>query len=149
MPPASSTATLPAQADAVRLTDSFRLDRRPEAVSQARRHVGSLLERWGIDGDAQDAAVLVVSELVTNAVVHTDSYDIACQVTADSSHVRIEVRDHGDGWRGPRPQAPCVERECGRGLALVEHMAASWGVFPTPGGVGRTVWATLRTATTP
>lgn len=83
-----------------------------------------------------DAAVLMVSELVTNAVVHTPS---AVEVTlaTDRHRARVEVRDQGPSW-APSAKALNDHAECGRGLSIVEACALRWGSHP--GEDGTTVW---------
>lgn len=105
------------------------------SAARARRFVDEVLSRWHCS-DVLDDVQLLVSELVTNAVVHAGSdVEIAVRLLADS--VRIEVVD-----RAPttmlRPTAPRVEDESGRGLMLVETLASAWGVEPLVGG--KAVW---------
>ncbi|HYD11069.1 MAG TPA: response regulator [Acidimicrobiales bacterium] len=105
------------------------------SASRARRFVDEVLSRWRCD-DLLDDVQLLVSELVTNAVVHAGSeVEIAVRLLADS--VRIEVVDTASG--APlRPSAPAAEDESGRGLLLVETLASAWGVEPLEGG--KAVW---------
>ncbi len=142
MPAAGSSAALAFHAEPVWRSDRFRLEPRPEVVSGARRRVTRRLELWGVPQEVRDAAVLVVSELVTNAVIHTGSGEVVCEVSLGAGSLRVEVLDDGGGWRGPRRQDAGPRRECGRGLALVEQLADAWGVLPRATG-GRAVWAAL------
>jgi CheY-like chemotaxis protein/anti-sigma regulatory factor (Ser/Thr protein kinase) len=107
------------------------------AVRDARAHVGELLRTWGYD-DLVDDAVLVVSELVTNAVAHADS-NCAVVVNRAGGGVRIEVRDEGAGV--PDLQAPSDLAEDGRGLMIVSALATAWGVASDP--PTKTVWVEL------
>ena len=105
------------------------------SASRARRFVDEVLSRWHC-GELLDDVQLLVSELVTNAVVHAGSdVEIAVRLLVDS--VRIEVVD-----RAPdatlRASSPAVEDESGRGLLLVETLASAWGVEPLDGG--KAVW---------
>lgn len=88
-----------------------------------------------------DDVRLMVSELVTNAIVHARS---ACTVTLrmDDAGIRVEI---GDGC----PQTPTIRRPTpgephGRGLLIIDSLADRWGV--DGGGAGKTVWFELRTA---
>jgi anti-sigma regulatory factor (Ser/Thr protein kinase) len=86
---------------------------------------------------------LVVSELVTNAVVHARcgaGRQVALALVRGEGAVRVEVRDSGRGVPVPRGAVPFTE-ESGRGLAVVAAVAADWGVREEV--VGKTVWALL------
>lgn len=110
---------------------------------------------WGEPGDRIDAAALVVTELVANAVQHTDSRRIRCRLLRSRSGVRICVWNRGSGHaRIPSPTPPgdlatapgeCPEpeelAEDGRGLLLVDALAARWGT--STGVAGRLVWADI------
>jgi two-component sensor histidine kinase len=76
-----------------------------------------------------DEAVLLVSELCTNALLHTASGDngtFEVIVRPGASSVRVEVRDDGSD-RTPAPSQPDASAEDGRGLRLVELIADQWG----------------------
>lgn len=123
---------------------SFALAPRPGSAAQARRLAGAQLVGWDIDEDARDAAALVVSELVTNAIVHTASHRIICELCTRPGTLRIAVRDEGWGSGAPRPAHRGPDDEHGRGLLLVEAVSRAWGVRDEGPGVGCTVWAELR-----
>jgi CheY-like chemotaxis protein len=109
----------------------------PAAAGRAREWVRGALLEWGLD-DLVDDALLVVSELVGNAVTHAAS---SCEVTlsrADGS-VRIEVTDRGHGTPEPQPQDGMAEG--GRGLVLIGAMSSAWGVEDVPDG--KKVWAEI------
>jgi hypothetical protein len=99
--------------------------------------------------DTCDTAVLVVSELVTNAIVHTASTHIVCELHDGDDLVRIAVRD--EGCAPGQPHAAAQQRpedEHGRGLLLVDAMCHAWGAHEQ--GPGLLVWAELpRKAETP
>lgn len=120
----------------------FELPARVEFVSRARGLARRRLHSWGIGGDVHDTAMLVVSELVTNAVVHTDSHLVACELLNGAERLRITVQDQGSS-----PAAPHVchglEEERGRGLLLVEAVSSAWGAYESQHGPGRIVWAEL------
>lgn len=103
----------------------------------ARRFVDATLRDWGCDPIVDDA-LLVVSELVTNAVTHAAS-DARLELRLAPGVLRIEVTDNGSG--APEPQGIDVTRPSGRGLLLVSAMAVAWGIDPAP--QGKVVWAEL------
>lgn len=80
--------------------------------------------------------LLVVSELVSNCVRHTNTDEIDVRVRSNNGHVRVEVSDHGPGFTSSTP------RRDGLGLEIIEKLADSWGV--TPSGDRFTVWAELK-----
>ena len=108
------------------------------SVREARRFVASVLEDVG-DERADDAALLT-SELATNAVIHAQSaYTVAVR-RAEDGRVRVEVAD----------ASAAVARRCrysatsgtGRGLGMVEDLAAAWGIDDGAPG-GKVVWFEL------
>ena len=108
----------------------------PEAPSarQARRFVDETLRRWDCD-ELLDTVELLVSELVTNAVVHARSeVDVSVQLLAD--RVRIEVGDQSP--EGIRRRQSTAEGSSGRGISMVESLALAWGVITHR--AGKTVW---------
>jgi anti-sigma regulatory factor (Ser/Thr protein kinase) len=123
--------------------NSFRLPRHPASVGLARRRVRDHLADWGHSPDdpALADAVLLVSELATNVVRHGPllerEFEVAVTALADGSCL-IEVSD--EGQTEPRLRVVGEWEETGRGLHLVEHIAAAWGVW-SRGRHGKTVWA--------
>jgi anti-sigma regulatory factor (Ser/Thr protein kinase) len=120
---------------------AFRLPARADRVAEARRLLRQQLECWFAECVACDDAVLILSELFTNAVVHTESREIACQINASGTLLYLATVDEGAGSVHTRPHEP--DSEGGRGLFIVSTLAERWGVAGRP-GTGRTVWATLR-----
>ena len=111
------------------------LDADTASAGQARRFVDQVLSRWRCDAVLDDVKLLV-SELVTNAVVHAHSeVEVAVRLLADS--IRIEVVDRGTAST-LLPTEPAQDAESGRGLLLVESMASAWGVEPLDHG--KSVW---------
>jgi anti-sigma regulatory factor (Ser/Thr protein kinase) len=108
----------------------------------ARSWVAEVLRSWGCD-DLVDRALLIVSELVANAVLH-GSGTVTVALLRSPRGVRIEVCDDGDGpvtaTGGP------VDRPAGRGLLIVDDLADGWGV--DQGDRGKVVWALMAGATT-
>ncbi|MEV5546332.1 ATP-binding protein [Streptomyces sp. NPDC052309] len=108
------------------------------AVPEARRALRELLRQWGRPGRSE-IAELLTSELVTNALVHTDD-DAVLTATVGPRGLRVEVRDFVG--RMPRPRVPDPsESTDGRGLLLVQSLADAWGVRAH--GVGKSVWFEL------
>ncbi|WP_443046414.1 ATP-binding protein [Streptomyces sp. DSM 40750] len=97
------------------------------------------LTGWALCEDTCDTAALVVSELVTNAIVHTASTQIVCELHDGDDLVRIAVRDEGCAPGEPHPSPQRPEEEHGRGLLLIESLCRSWGAQPV--GLGLLVWA--------
>ncbi|GHA02074.1 ATP-binding protein [Streptomyces spiroverticillatus] len=110
------------------------------AVADARHALRELLRTWGRP-DCADVAELLTSELVTNALIHTES-DAELTATLAASTLRVEVHDHLS--RMPEPQlASCDENTHGRGLLLVQALADAWGVRMQGHGPGKVVWFEL------
>ena len=103
--------------------------REPRNVGSERRTVAELLGRWGIAENPLESVLLVVSELLTNAVLHGRSESVGLSLVHDGAQgrVRIEVDDRTPGPR-PRPRLPDADDEGGRGLLLVEAIGEQWGV---------------------
>jgi anti-sigma regulatory factor (Ser/Thr protein kinase) len=107
-------------------TTRLEVPARPTSPGEARRFVGEVLRDHGLDtGEVVDAAALLTSELVTNAVLHAAG-TINVDVDLDLTAVRVEVADSSEEPPAPRDAAP--EDTSGRGLHLVEAMARAWGV---------------------
>lgn len=112
--------------------------RLPEAVSHARRFVGRTLRSWGLGGE-RDVALLVVSELVTNALVHTAG-PVRLDLTYAGDRLRISVTDASP--RSPaKPANIGWEATGGRGILLVEAVSSDYGCLPMGGG--KQVWSEL------
>ena len=108
----------------------------PASVKQARQFVSGALN--GLADDATADALLVVSELVTNALVHAGT-DITVRVLTDQEPTRIEVADGSREVPGLR--IPSAGARTGRGLLLVEHFTHQWGIEATDSG--KVVWFTV------
>lgn len=108
------------------------------AVPDARRALRDLLRQWGKPGRSE-IAELLTSELVTNALVHTDD-DAVLTAVVEPGGLRVEVRDFVA--RRPELRGPGTDDDThGRGLVLVQSLADAWGVRPH--GVGKSVWFEL------
>ncbi|MET9525309.1 ATP-binding protein [Streptomyces coeruleorubidus] len=127
----------------------FELAAHPGSPAQARRLTRARLTGWSVCEDTCDSAALVVSELVTNAIVHTASTHIVCELHDGDDLVRIAVRDEGCAPGQPHAASRTrPEEEHGRGLLLVDALCDAWGAHEH--GPGLLVWAELpRTADTP
>ncbi|MFF6785519.1 ATP-binding protein [Streptomyces sp. NPDC012510] len=112
----------------------------PDQVAEARHFVAALLQERSVADDA----VLIVSELATNAVRHTLSGSAGgwflVVVAFREDCVRLEVVDQG-GDRAPLMRDAASQDLGGRGLVLVSACAKDWGVKDLPNG--RAVWADL------
>ncbi|WP_405885374.1 SpoIIE family protein phosphatase [Streptomyces sp. NBC_01136] len=112
--------------------------RLPDAVMHARRFTARTLRRWKVD-EVADTALLVVSELVTNGLVHTQG-QVRVDLMLRGDRVRVCVSDCS-----PRaPAKPVIvdwESTGGRGLMLVEAMSESFGSMPVAGG--KQVWCEI------
>ncbi|GGX96893.1 SpoIIE family protein phosphatase [Streptomyces fructofermentans] len=120
------------------LRESWTVWRVPEAVRHARRFTRRTLRSWGIK-EEPDAVLLIVSELVTNALVHTDG-KVRLDLTLIGNRLRVAVADVSP--RTPiKPTSIGWEATGGRGILLVEALSASWGTVPVSGG--KQVWAEI------
>lgn len=115
-------------------THALELEPRLDTSAVARRHVLSRLLAWGLD-DLVDPVLLLTSEVVTNAVLHSGTR-LEVTVARDGVGVRVEVADGSS--------APPVQRQhstsasTGRGVQLLEAMADEWGWTAT--STGKLVW---------
>lgn len=121
----------------------FDVPARASAVGRARDRAGGWMRERGLPEDLGFTAQLVVSEFITNAIVHTRSDRISCRLQVCDKRLRIEVVDEGGCASEVRPRDAAAGDVNGRGLQLVGAVADQWGV--QSGGVwaGRTVWAEL------
>ncbi|MFE5208282.1 ATP-binding protein [Streptomyces sp. NPDC056600] len=117
----------------------FHLPAHPSTPARARRLARVGLADWRISGDAYDTALLVISELVTNAVVHTGGQGVVCEVRPVPGALRITVRDQGCAAEEIQVRPPDPEREHGRGLLLVDALCRAWGAQRHDAGM--LVWA--------
>jgi len=115
-----------------------RLAAGPAAAAEARGQVRAAIRAWDLPVDP-DVAVLLASELVTNAVGHEAGETVMLAITRSFGQLRVDVHDTS-------PTLPVltdapVDAEAGRGLMLVTILSASWGVYRTP--AGKAVYFTL------
>lgn len=118
--------------------------RLPDAVMHARRFTARVLRSWDETRET-DAILLVVSELVTNAVSHTRG-EVHLHLTLAGERVRVAVSDSSP--RAPvKPASIDWEATGGRGILLVEAVCAAWGSVPVSGG--KQVWGEIELAHAP
>ncbi len=128
--------------------DGWRFEVDPHAPGRARAHVRDLCRRWGLEGEVREAAEIVITELVTNAVEHATSPSVV-EVERHGDSFRLAVRDYDTGVAGhdvPEAtswQAPPTSSPRGRGLAMVAAVSHTWGVLRHSDG--KTVWAEMAT----
>ncbi|MEV6209697.1 SpoIIE family protein phosphatase [Kitasatospora sp. NPDC051914] len=103
--------------------------------AQARRFTRATLQAWGLAGHSEFAE-LMVSELVTNALLHADA-PRRLRLYRDDRTLTVEVSDAGS--QAPRLRSSAEEDEGGRGMHLVSELAHRWGTRPTK--EGKVVWA--------
>jgi anti-sigma regulatory factor (Ser/Thr protein kinase) len=126
--------------DGVAATGVIELDADADAPARGRHALTELLDGWGYAQDQREDLLLVVSELVTNAVLH-GAEPIVVTVVPAPERVRVEVTD-GATDSSPHNRRPRPDAESGRGLSVVTRLAAAWGWRASPGR-GKTVWAEL------
>ncbi|MFD5660738.1 ATP-binding protein [Streptomyces hirsutus] len=121
-------------------TETFRIPKHRRHVSVARRRLREALADWDVAGELTDTVTLLASELVTNAVLHcrVSCAQVRVTLTLDGAELLLEVTDP-DRDRLPQPHRPTLGREGGRGLALVEALADTWGCRQGP--YTKCVWA--------
>ncbi|MEU6084734.1 ATP-binding protein [Streptomyces sp. NPDC047108] len=119
--------------------------RHPRCVGLARAELRKAVADWGL-AKIEDSALVVLSELVTNALQHArvpPGREIETRYVRLSRGLLIEVHDAAD--ERPHRRASDLDSETGRGLALVSSLAHEWGVNER-GGVGKAVWAVVATS---
>lgn len=117
----------------------------PASVALARTQVQEFLEGWGItvdDNEDAASAILVVSELATNAVLYGNAerpFSVKVELYGEDV-VCISVRDSAQ--QAPLRKAPTEDQPGGRGLFMVSTLARNWGWRTEV--IGKTVWAELK-----
>ncbi|MFE3180361.1 SpoIIE family protein phosphatase [Streptomyces violascens] len=126
---------------AVRRTALTIAQTEPERIAGARRQLRELLHDWS-DEEQVDSAVLMISEMVTNVLVHTDGDALLvaeARGELGTRRLRVEVADASDEL--PHRRRPGEMASSGRGLILMEMLADAWGVDPR--GDGKSIWFEL------
>lgn len=132
-------AAQPGTTTAPQLTWSCTLPANASQVREARRWLARILD----GSPAADDAIMCLSELVTNAVTHSNSRQPGGSFTVRAGighgdRIRVEVHDQG----GPWPQPVSTDDLHGRGLVIVGTLARDWGISGHSHS-GRTVWAEI------
>jgi anti-sigma regulatory factor (Ser/Thr protein kinase) len=109
----------------------------PHSARVARRFVAGALDQWSAT-EYEVTAALLLSELVTNAVLHART-DVTVRVALDEQMLRLEVAD--GSHRLPFRRHYSVQATTGRGLALVDSLSRRWGVEAHTDG--KTIWCEL------
>lgn len=104
-----------------------RLVRQPIAAGQAREHVRAALRAWQVSVDP-DVAVLLTSDVVTNAITHGAGPSVTVAIRCTRGQLRVDVYDSAGSL------ADDAHGDSGPELALVGLLADEWGVFRTPAG---------------
>ncbi|MFD4510359.1 SpoIIE family protein phosphatase [Streptomyces sp. NPDC058457] len=119
-------------------TATWHLPARDDTPARARSLTAPLLRRWHIGEQVRDNALLVISELVTNAV-RFGTGPVTVRLVRAGSRLTCEVGDTGNGR--PRPHQGDLLEDTGRGLHVVHKLTTRWGVRWTD--TGKAVWAEL------
>lgn len=121
--------------------EEIKLPSLPESAATARRLTQCVvLRQWALSSQTAEHAVLLVSELVGNAVRHTGARVFGLRMLRRRGWIRIEVRDPS---RGLPCLMPVQEMDVsGRGLFLVDKLSDRWGVDLLPRG--KTTWFEMR-----
>ena len=112
----------------------------PRQVAEARHRMSDHLQSMGIEGDIADSAVLLVSELVTNAILHGEPpVELRVGVPGARVHVEVHDSDRESSLHLPRSgEQMRAERLGGRGLGLVAELSSRWGLSTDESG--KSVW---------
>jgi anti-sigma regulatory factor (Ser/Thr protein kinase) len=117
----------------------------PEGASIARRATARAAELWRLDRELTETALLLVSELVTNAIRH-GAPPIRLSLHLDKARgggaLRVEVSDSSPA--SPTVGAANPDQTNGRGMMIVQQLAARWGSHVPASRLGKTVWFELR-----
>ncbi|WP_432118542.1 ATP-binding protein [Streptomyces sp. bgisy032] len=118
-----------------------------EALAAVRRRVRVVLADWDLAPGVADDALLVTSEMITNAVAHALP-PATLRLSRVTCHgrcaLRVEVTDAGPAARSRREAPGVLPEEHGRGIAIIAALSSRCGTRVHPGGVTR--WADLRAA---
>lgn len=123
--------------------------RAEQTASLARGLVRTACATWGLPDEAAEAASLVMTELLSNAVRHASGPSVRVIVDRPSDdRVYVAVVDRSP-HRLPELRPLNLEEPCGRGLVLVEGMSDQWGItllgsHPTRGPWGKETWAVVK-----
>ena len=111
-----------------------RLTRKPAAAAEARSQVRVAIRDWKIPVDP-DIALLLASDLVTNAIMHGAGETLTLAIRCSRGRLRIDVYDKSRSL--PLGAGEPARTDAGRGLVLVAALSTEWGSFRTPAGKAR------------
>ncbi|MFB0632835.1 ATP-binding protein [Streptomyces sp. AB3(2024)] len=123
-----------------------RFVRSPRSVRLARALFAERARRWQLPEGSVETAVLLLSELMTNACTHARvpvGREVWVRAEYAEGLLRVEVLDANRAL--PVPRTADAADETGRGLAIVAALATAWGARPRECGIGKAVWFELRT----
>jgi anti-sigma regulatory factor (Ser/Thr protein kinase) len=152
--PAAAMSSNAVNGTSIRVRRVVRLATRLSAVAVARDEVAAAIRSWRVRVDP-DVAILLTSELVTNAVTHatadpnertagrgaTTGESVLLVIAADDAGLRVEVHDGSGDLPIVSGYVADADAETGRGLLLVTSLSAEWGFYRTAGG--KAVYFTL------
>lgn len=130
----------------------------PNAVALARLHAADVLADWEVAADVVDTARLLVSELATNAVRHSEDGEESAPPSSSRSDVRtfelmveavpgaVRLSVWDRDARPPVLKAVGVDATGGRGIFIVAALSRAWGYYPARGMTGKVVWAEVALA---
>ena len=115
------------------LRAQFELPPSPESAGAGRRAVFQVLSSWDVPPETVDDTVLIVSELVTNAVIHAPAEPpLGLELSVDQGVLRVALSDASP--EHPRLRSPSGQDEGGRGIGILDSLASRWGVIARRGG---------------
>lgn len=112
----------------------------PEGAGFARRVMARAADLWLLDREMTETALLLVSELATNAIRH-GSPPVRLSLRLHGDRLRVEVTDSSPAL--PELGHPGPDQTGGRGLQIVQQLAARWGSSASRRPLGKTVWFEL------
>ncbi|MFF7993830.1 ATP-binding protein [Kitasatospora xanthocidica] len=129
----------------------------PNAVGWARRHAADVLIHWRVPPSTIETARLIVSELITNAIRHTQADQMASPhsplspvwtvtLTLWLAGGRLFLLVHDNDRRPPVVKQVGDDAESGRGVFLVDALSERWGYYYPPESTGKVVWSELAVA---
>jgi anti-sigma regulatory factor (Ser/Thr protein kinase) len=111
----------------------------PSSAAAARHSLAAYCRDHGVPTQLTDDALLVISELVTNAVLHAGTPTMAWAEYEPGS-ITVAVVDGSSSL--PALLAPSERRESGRGVAIIDELGATWGLIRT--SLGKIIWVNIR-----
>lgn len=140
LPRWAATPAAPGELAGPRWTRAWQTVPSPSQLPAVREWMTALLAEWEVCGEAAEPTLLVVTELLTNALEHAEA-PIRITLELGQGFVRVQLQDAATDAPQPRPHGPAQGR--GRGLEIVAALALrhSW----TPDPPGKTVWADVPT----